>query len=366
MLGAVMMISVILAATGIAAAGKAVTLGISALAIVISFVLTAFSAGIFATFISMRVKAAYFLFCPAAFALGAVIISLLGGGLEKQMLLLSFIVAGAIGAVCINAKSSRTGTVIGIAFGAAICLLAAFIYAFVTAGNEFSIEAIKNFFTEKVKTTQEQAENFVKEVFVPYLRTINSYSTSNAAISETDLIEFASELVYTAAVLSPGIILMLLQIFGFITTCVFKYTVEKFCCDVVLPSPRWELYPTAITAWVYIVTYAIYAFSSLVSSFSGGGSNVVTIIAINIIITVFPVMIALGGAALFGKRKTMRFRINGGFIILLVLGAFIMPTMILAVISFVGAWSVIGRRKVEAAEEKKENDKNNDRDFRDF
>ncbi|MBQ9510656.1 MAG: hypothetical protein IJR55_03060 [Clostridia bacterium] len=362
-LGMTMFVSVVLAALGISTADKAGTLGFAVLVYVISFALTAISTGIFATFIVVRVRAIYFMFCPVAFAVGAVIISLFGGGIEKQLVLLSFIVAGAIGALCINGKSTRTGTVIGIAAGAALCLVAAFIYAYVSAGNEFSVDAIKTFFTDKVKSAQEQAENFVKEVFLPYLRTINSYSTSKTAISETDFIEFASDLIYTAAVLLPGIILMLLQIFGFVATCVFKYFVERLGCDVVLPSPRWELYPTSVTAWVYIVAYGIYAVSSLISSFSNGGSGIVTVIALNVILTVFPVMIWLGGSALFGKRRRVRFRIGGGFIILIILGVFIMPTMIVAVISFIGAWSVIGRRRADAAEEKKENDDNDSNDF---
>ena len=362
LLGAIMSVSALLASLGIAIADKAGTAALTVVIYAVSAVLIALAAGIFATFIVTRANAVYFIFCPIAFAVGAVVISLLGGGLDKQILLISFIVTGAVAAISVNQKGSRTGTAAGIAAGAALCLIGALIYSYVSKGNEFSVNAIKDFLSAEEKAVEEQAKNFVTEYFLPYFRTLGEYSAVKSPIDENVFTEFATNLVYTVSVLLPGITLMLLQIFGFITTCFFKHTVERLGYDVVLPSPRWELYPTSVTAWIYIAAYGIYAFSSLIASIAGAG-GLIMIIALNVILTVFPVMFWLGGAALFGKRRKVRFRIGGGFILLILIGVLFIPAMVVSVISFIGAWMVIGQRRAEAAEEKKNDDEN---DFRDL
>lgn len=336
------------------AASFAVALG----AVLFSCLFISLSAALFAVLICTRAKPIYLAVCPLSFAAGCVITVALGGGIALDILLLSFIAAGGALALCVMKKSERTSTVVAVAACFIACVVLSLLYVYLSGGNKFTPQAIKEYVLAKL----DGVSSFYQELFRTYLleplKETDYYSSliASGRFDESDFISLIGSAVYSLAALSIGIIIAAAQILGYICTCWFKVFVKKLGCELVLPSPRWEVYPTKITAIFYIVAYSVNALSFFFASDSGAMAFI-GIAAQNIVIAVTPVMVYLGVSFMFGKRRG-KIRIRGGAIAIFIIAFLLSPTLAISLIGFIGAIGLINLRRLEDADKNDEDNQN--------
>lgn len=340
------------------AASLAIALG----AILFSCLFLSLAAALFAVLIGMRAKPVYFAVCPLSFAAGCAVIAAFGGGIALDILLLSFVAAGGVLAACVMKKSSRTSTVVAVAACFIAAILLSLLYIYISGGNTFTPSAIKEYIHVKLDAVSAFYENFFRTYLLEPLRETDYYSSliSSGKLDESDIISLIGTGVYAIAQLSIGVVIAAVQILGYVCTCWFKLFMTKLGCELVLPSPRWEVYPTKITAIVYIVAYL---FNTLALFFPSGTGimALVGIAARNIVIGITPVMVYLGVSFIFGKRRPKRARPRGGAIVLFVVILLLSPSFAISLIGFIGAFGLINLRRLEAAD--KEDEDNQSKNF---
>lgn len=323
--------------------------------------LISLAAAFFAVLAITRVNKGYFAVVPVSFALGCVIIKLLGGGAELDILMLSFIVAGGALALCVVKRSSRTSTIVVLSICFVVVLLAAFLYVYLSGGNKFAPSAIKEYILARLDGIAASFRDIAKTYILDPMKGTPYYDSliNSGEISEADILDLISGSVYSAALLSIGVVIAFVQVLGYVCTCWLRLFVKKQRCDVVLPSPRWEIMPTKITAFIYLIAY----FANTVSFFFASSSSfmsILQIVALNIVIALTPVTAYLGISFIFGKNRRRRARIGVGMIVIFVLLLLFSPPLAVSLVSMIGTFGLINLYRAAEAEK---NDRDDNSDF---
>lgn len=313
---------------------------------VIGAALITFGAALFSLLVLMRAPAAYIAVCPVSVALGCVVAALAGGGIPTYIMLVAFVALGGVLALCVSKKYAKTATVVALAacFGAAV--IAVLIYLYLSGRNEFSPDAIKAYIDAKTDELLALSENITREELIPML--------GKFSVDADALVALVRAAVLSTVYMTPGLFIAAMQILGYLCCSWFLLFVKIESCDVIMPAPVWELYPTTVTAVIYIISYVVYLFASLGSSVS-----VAEIIALNVSVTVAPPMLAVGMVMIFSGGRRRR-RVNMLPVGILALLFIIQPVMAAVLLSMLGAFSVIARRRLEAKLSKNDDEKNND------
>lgn len=294
-----------------------------------------------AIIICMKASVVSCIVCPLSAVLGSCLLTIFGKGVESVIAFCTFIAVGGVLAVCIINKSSRTGTVVAMSATAGFMLLASVAVLYFRAGGELSADGIIAFLDSKADAVRapliEQAEDLSERL-----------AALGYKVDTEGVREYINSLVSSVISLLPGLIIAALEIICWITTCFAKLFARKTHCEVILPSPRWELYPSMVTVIIYAVSCAIFAICYLVALFSSSGSTV-GIVVYNLILVTAPVFIAIGFSSAFGARNPrMRGRrgMSAFIFVMLVLFA---PQFALTLLAVIGAVGVFVRRKAESA-----------------
>lgn len=316
--------------------------------ILIGSVLITFGAALFALVVLMRAPTPYIALCPVSVAAGCVVAALVGGGIPTYIMLVAFVALGGVLTLCISKKYTKSGTTVALAacFGAAV--IGVVVYLYLSGGNEFTPDAVKAFITAKIDDILDLSEKMTREELIPML--------GKFTVDSDGLVALVRAAVLSTIYMTPGLFIAAMQILGYICCGWFSLFVKIENCEVLMPAPVWELYPTMVTAVIYIVSYVVYLLASLGSSLS-----TVEIVALNVSATVVPAMIAVGTIVIFSSGKKRR-RVNLlpiGIIAILIV---IQPVLAFILLSMLGAFSVIGRRRLEAKLAKKGEDGKDDGD----
>lgn len=329
---------------------------------IIGTVLLTLSAGLMALLVSVRAPAVCFVVCPLSVAAAAVLSQLSGGDFTVVIIFLSFIWAGGILALCVSKDSTRTGTTVFIAAVLALFILTALIVIYLSEGNAFTPQAIREYVTAKVTAYKESFAAVINENFIEPLKSTEYYKSAveSGAIDDDVISAYGAALAETSVLLSPGIIIMLLQAAAYLCTCWYTLSARLSHCEVVLPSPKWALYPTTVTVTVYFIAYMVYTVTYFLSMFSETGSTV-GVVALNLILVTIPSMFAIGCRALFRRRSTRFARGGGAVTLVIILLIIFSPLLAVSLISFIGAFGVLAKRRAEAEAERKSRGDDNDR-----
>ena len=281
------------------------------------------SAAMLALLICMRAAVVCCVACPISVAAGSVIITIAGGGVDSVIAFCAFVAVGGMLALCVTKKSDRTGTVVAMSAALALMILIAF-------AAEEKIAVIRTLIGDMVNA---------------YADALKSMGQT---IEDTYVKELKDGLANTFIVLLPGFIIAILQVFCYFVTCIFKFSARKAHCEVILPSPRWELYPTMVTVIIYAVASLVLGISYLIAMFSSSGS-VVQIVAYNLVLITSPVFAAIGVGVTMGKRSPAAPGRKGMSIFIFALFLIFATQIAYTMISIIGAIAVFVRRKAESA-----------------
>lgn len=299
------------------------------------------SAAMLALLICMRAAVVCCVACPISVAAGSVIITIAGGGVDSVIAFCAFVAVGGMLALCVTKKSDRTGTVVAMSAALALMILIAFAAEYFSGCRAFSAEGIKAFVEEKIAVIR----TLIGDMVNAYADALKSMGQT---IEDTYVKELKDGLANTFIVLLPGFIIAILQVFCYFVTCIFKFSARKAHCEVILPSPRWELYPTMVTVIIYAVASLVLGISYLIAMFSSSGS-VVQIVAYNLVLITSPVFAAIGVGVTMGKRSPAAPGRKGMSIFIFALFLIFATQIAYTMISIIGAIAVFVRRKAESA-----------------
>lgn len=294
----------------------------------------------------------------AVFALNAaafVLILFFASGKSLTLALFgAILVLGALLlSVAVGKKSAKTSAVltVGATVSLGYILVAALMYA--AQGGSLAVSDLfdkLNAAFDSVKAVMadliRESINALPEEMPAYYA---KYEITREMLLETSLLMMESVLDM-AQLLLPGCFLFLVQFMAYIGVASFEKTARLFRCDVILPEPRWRLYPTQISCIVYILITSAYLLSSFFASVS-----TFSILMMNFWIALMPVMIACGFNGLIMRLRHPRFRKSMIFILILfAAGCLFMTSTALPLgvfmLTFMGAQDVSLARTAEAAE----------------
>lgn len=305
-------------------------------------VLMMMSSAMLAIIICMGASVIGCIVCPLSAALGAGILTLSGKGVESVIAFCTFIAVGGVLAVCITNKSGRTGTIVAMSAAAGLMLFISAAVLYLRAGVELSADGIIAFFDERVDA--------VRKPLLEYAESLSERLLALGYMVETDgLKEYINTMITSMISLLPGLIIAALEITCWLTTCFAKLFARKTHCEVILPSPRWELYPSMVTVIIYAASCAIFAICYIIALFSSSGS-VVGIVMYNLIFVTSPVFIAIGFSSAFGARNPRAPGRRGMSTFIFIMLVLLAPQLALTLLSVIGAVYVFSKRKAESAD----------------
>lgn len=300
-----------------------------------------------------------YLVFPISAAASAVLFRLSERGLAFLIIYISFIAAGGALAFCVSKKSTRTGTAVTVAAVFAVFLFAAWLYVYLSEGNAFTPDALKAYIVSAAEKFKTETTEYIQKYFIDYLKTTPYYGNAelSGSVDEDTLNKTVASAVESFVYMIPGLAAALIQVIGYICTCWFELFASAAHYEILMPSPRWKIYPTAVTVIIFIAAYIVYTVSYMISMFSGGGSVIVTV-AYNIVLMIVPAMAAIGFSMIFGRRKRAGMRNSPILSVLILVILFLLsPMLLLSLLGLVGAIGTLVMRKAEAASEKNDNDK---------
>ena len=173
--------------------------------------------------------------------------------------------------------------------------------------------------------------------------TIAAYEKSGVSLAQliSVAVQSVTESVMLVKMILPGILLLLVQLLGYVAVTAFQITARLSYGKELFCGMDWLIFPTKTTCGIYMATASIYAlFSIFVSS-----TALFMVMVLNMLLAVLPSMIACGTSCLrmrlrhpYRKTKTLVLTI------LIALGSLFLPTYVLPVaillLGFVGAQDV--------------------------
>ena len=327
--GTIMLLSAVLSAFGTAKGN-----------VLMGVLLMMASAAMLALLICMRASLICCILCPVAVVTGSVIITVMGGGLDSVIVFCAFVAVGGVLALCTVKKSDRTGTVIAMSASFALMLLIALIAEYFMSGGVFSAEGVKAFAEGKINVIRTAISDMVNA----YAETLKGMGQT---VDKSDVKELAKTLADSFIMLMPGLMIAFLQIFCYFVTCIFTFSARKARCEVIIPSPRWELYPTMVTVIIYAVSIVLFGITYIFASASSSGS-VVNIVAYNLVLITSPVFAATGVGMLAEKKSPMVYGRRGMFIFMFVILLVFAPQITYTMVSIFGAVAVFIKRRAES------------------
>jgi hypothetical protein len=311
--------------------------------------------------IALGVLAVIYMACDKAiFALNAaafMIILFFASGKSVTIALFgAILVLGALLlSVAVGKKSAKTSAVLTVGVTVSLCYILVSLLMYAAQGNSLAIsdlfdklngafDSIKVLMADLIR----DSVNALSEEMMAYYA---KYEITREMLLETSLMTMESFLDM-AQLLLPGCFLFLVQFMAYIGVSAFEKTARIFRCDVILPEPRWRLYPTQISCIIYILVTSAYLLSGLFAS-----ASTFLILMMNFWIALMPVMIACGFNGLIMRLKHPRFRKSMIFILVLfAAGCLFMTETALSLgifmLTFMGAQDVSLARTAEAAERK--------------
>lgn len=265
-----------------------------------------------------------FLIIPASYALAV----LAGGSLLSALTALVPFPAAFVLAYCIGKSRSCSGAVCATAsaLGCSV-LLALAVYVFVSNGR-FDLSLLKDAANGLYESLIRQYTEQFEEMLARYAAL--GYDISKLGISSAEIRETAA----TVFSVIPAVFALVVS--------TASYTAHKYSLTLIAASGRSKLVcKNSFRFDMSIVSVAVFFISCLVmtvASYSDGGATV-AVIAENVFLTVLPGLALIGLAVLLGRnRKKKKYIIPAVVFGIMML---ILPSVALAVMSFIGCSSII-------------------------
>lgn len=288
----------------------------------------------------------------------SLVILYFAGGMTVVMPALGavFIVCAFVLSRLIKKKCSKTSATVALTVVLLLyfLILAAVLYA--AGGHSLApkdvMQEVNGFFDEMKGKAADQATAYVNGLPDQTIKFYENLGIDMEEIREA-YVANAEAAVDAVQMFLPGELLFLLQVFAYLGVCFFVLTVKQAKYEALLPEPKWVLYPTQVTCIVFMVTIFLYMIASFFS-----GTTTFTVIAVNLLLTLWPSMAACGVRGLVVRLKHPVLRRRTIFILgLFILFGLFMWNLMLPIaailLAFLGARDVSSLRMAEAEANKK-------------
>ncbi len=330
--------------------------------------------GIFLMMVASGILTVIFFSTPRLYVgleiLAMLVIFLIAGGMKPILLLYPVLstVASVLMYAMIRRRARKATVIIGVTVLLLVVLVIALLYWYLASGNEFTISAMGELigaYFEKIRLMME------KTVLDTYAsmdeRMLSIYEQRGISLEE--LIEADIKSVALSVELSkmilPGILLLVLQIFGYIAATAYYLTAKASYGTRLIPAPYWGIFPTQMTCVIFMILAALYA----LCSFFVSSTSTFMVLVLNMILAIVPCMLVCGVGCLRLRMKHPATR-RGTIIILVlaVIGLVFMPGVVLPsaflLLGFIGAQDVFMFRATAAMQDAEQNADEDD-DFTD-
>ncbi len=315
---------------------------------IISVVLMCACAGCYAIASMLSPSKTYLVVIPAAVLCAFV----LSGSVPLAVISFAPFLAGISIAYSAKARGERTGAIIKCDAIVFFVVLAAAAIEFYMANGTLAASAVVNSFNEFFDTIETGIVNIYNEYLDDSILGQINFSSYT---KEEFLSTLAKEAVFTAKVISPAIVITLLNIFSYISTAFFTLASRVSKTELAIPGGKWLIVPSAISSWVFLVSVFVYFMISLIASFAYAASSsglsmfadVLEYAALNITIILVPPMFICGIRGLISKFRTPMFKrraiVTVVIIVILVLLNPIVygPVYAALFLALEGAWDMI-------------------------
>ncbi|MBE6655030.1 MAG: DUF2232 domain-containing protein [Ruminococcaceae bacterium] len=247
------------------------------------------------------------------------------GGIYPLALCLCSVITGIVLSAMIKKKQTKISVSLAMLSLYTVLFVGVFVIIYALAGFELSVSAIAQYFSDIVDEVYEIAVVNLEPV-------IDQVAKSEGVTAQEYKQLLASSFDYIKVML-PAYFVAIMAVLGYITACIFKFLAKLLDCEIILPDPRWETLPSSVCAWVYIVAYTIYIFTSFSPRIGVFG------VAANSIVAIFtPIMLLMGVKWIASKR-------NHGMMVAIFVAAFIfIGPLALNLLCFFGAHETLRRR----------------------
>jgi hypothetical protein len=266
------------------------------------------------------------------------------GGVFPAAMAAFAVPAGLITASMVKKKNEKIAVAATLQLLYTVIFAALFLAVYLLAGNEFSVAAIIQYFTDIVNVLKEafivniEADEKVAAEFMRFLG-VSSRAEFHAAMDAV---------FSTFQLILPAIIISVMGILGYLTSTLFKLGTALARCELVLPDPKWKTLPTKASAVIYSISYIIFSAVALFSA----EMNVFLLACYSIVIVLTPLML------LMGIKWIGTLRNKGTVIVLLVFGTLFAGSLAFMILAFFGVREVFVRRDALKKQEKNEEGKN--------
>lgn len=299
--------------------------------LLLPLVLQLLSAGIFASLLSItQFSPIAWISAPLVFAATWILFS----SPIPAFFTLLYLPIGLCIALCVKRRMNRINTTLICAVVAGISFVILFgIILFYVYGS-LSLNTFQTFF------------NAVKTEFLTIRETLYQSFIESEMITAADLESILKAVELSLLVMLPATIICFFLIFAYVATAFFRLSLKITRKDSYLYDSKWVLFPSVVSAWIFIVGYILQIFSN------GIDITLLYAVSMNISTILTPCFFYVGIRYIF---YTMRYRKNSFSITLLILLAFTLfidLSSFFGITALYGAFSVISKHRFEKWKQK--------------
>ena len=307
-------------------------------------------AGLFALTSLVSPSKIYVLIVPAAAACAGLICT----SVSAAVLSLTPFAAGAVIAVAAKRRSGKTGAIVVADLCVGVVLIASFAVSYYAANKTLAPSAVVG----SIKDVFSQIEAEMASVFENvglYALYAKIYDLSDMT-KETFSSELAREVMFTVKAISPAVIITCLNIFSYVATAFFSLSCRVSKTELAIPDGKWRLFPSAISAWIYLGSMLAYVFMNTFSRLSDSAVlETLYYAALNLMIILLAPMLICGVRGIVGRFRSPMHRRSAT--ILTVLCAVLLFFNLfygLAFAALEGAWDIINLNRLKKSGNRQE------------
>ena len=295
---------------------------------------------------------------PVASAICAVVIS--SFSIPHGILTLAWFAAGYVIARAAERGTGKTGAVIRADAVFALFFAAAFLVSFFISYKTVAPSAIAETVGSVVESVKAETIKTLEEMNVYEL--LSSVIDISAYSKETFLNSIVEEAFFFGEIISPAVIITLLNLFSYGVTAFFLLARRITRAETVGEYEKWRLMPTFFTSWLAVSSMMVYILMTLLSRISNSATvEVISYVVLNLVIILVPPMFICGVRGLAGKFRSPRFRGSAILITVIAVGAVVFLPIYgffygVMFVALQGAWDMILFYKLQKIRNREDND----------
>lgn len=300
-------------------------------------------AGAFALTALLSPTKFYIFIVPAAALCAGVICMSVSAGI----LALAPFASGAVVAVAAKKRQSKTGAILVSDFCVALALIAAAATAYCFAHKTLAPAAVVGSINGVFDGVKAELVDIFDKAGL-YNVFSNIYDLGDMT-KEAFLDKLAGEMVFTAKVVSPAVLVTCLNVFSYIATSFFSLFCRISKTDIAIPNGKWTLLPSVVSAWMYVGSMLAFVLFNMLTRYSSSSFvQVLYYAAQNLMIILIAPMLVCGVRGIAGRFRSPMYRRSATIItvicVVLLLFNFLYG---IAFAALEGAWDIIMMNKMK-------------------